>query len=297
MTPDLILSEADDKRLEQAATVGPSLGTSEQDKRILVALKATQQPVPVPSGEIKWKGDATAPLDQQWAEVSDQEHCGPGHDAEQRARYADHGRLGLALRERQSDPLPHESRRRLLQRPLGVGARQPDQERRQLTRCGNPARKCGSRGRPLFPSTYPWSTGGSMIQFHERAGAGSPPFGIGSFNGGIGIYRKNILGAGTGSAITRQVIAPKADPSKVYRFTLHAKFSEGSDGFVTVYLDGSTTPAYDYKGQFGFTTGYHPTHLRAGLYPGATSTPMDIFIGGMTWATTRAAAEANAFHA
>jgi hypothetical protein len=87
------------------------------------------------------------------------------------------------------------------------------------------------------------------------------------------VYRKNILGAGTGSAITRTVIAPKADPTKVYRFTLHAKLSEGSDGFVQVYLDGSTTPAYSYTGQFGFTTGYHPTHLRAGLYPGATSTP------------------------
>jgi hypothetical protein len=296
MTPDLILSEADDKRLEQAATVGPSLGTSEQDKRILVALKATQQPVPVPSGEIKWKGDATAPLDQQWAEVSNQEHCGlvttPSNVPDTRITVVSDSRFakGKAIHFHMSpgDGCYNGRSELALGNPTKSGGNFPVWE---------PGAEVWLAWEALFPSTYPWSTGGSMIQFHERAGAGSPPFGIGSFNGGIGIYRKNILGAGTGSAITRQVIAPKADPSKVYRFTLHAKFSEGSDGFVTVYIDGSTTPAYDYKGQFGFTTGYHPTHLRAGLYPGATSTPMDIFIGGMTWATTRAAAEANAFHA
>jgi len=68
MTTELKLSESDDARLMQAATTGPALGNSEQDIRILAALKATQQVSPsvgekigIRDGYLGFGGDSQPP--------------------------------------------------------------------------------------------------------------------------------------------------------------------------------------------------------------------------------------------
>jgi hypothetical protein len=119
----------------------------------------------------------------------------------------------------------------------------------------------------LYPSDYPLNSAtiadGGTMQFHGYGGSGNVPFGItagrlceggegpGTPHGGgseLG-YLKAWIKAASPEA-KRYCLSKEIHANTVYDILIHARFSEGSDGFCEVFLDG--TRVLDFTGAFGF---------------------------------------------
>jgi hypothetical protein len=164
----------------------------------------------------------------------------------------------------------------------------------------------------LFPTTYPLNSAyvadGGVMQFHGYGGEGKVPFGISAgrnCSGAEGPGTPHEGGPELGwikawvrvnaSEYRQFCLSKEIHANSVYNVVIHARFSEESDGFVEVFLNGSK--AMSFTGPFGFVPTANSI-LHSGLYPdtGRSESPaMDIYEGGWTLASTREAAEAGAF--
>ena len=164
----------------------------------------------------------------------------------------------------------------------------------------------------LFPTTYPLNAAnisdGGVMQFHGYGGTGNVPFGISAGRvcdgaGGSGTphaggpelgYLHAWVKAGSPEVKT-YCLSKEIHANTVYDVVIHARFTEESNGFCEVFLNG--TRMMDYTGSFGFVPTANSI-LRSGLYPGTNrseSPAMDLYEAGWTLASTQEAAEANAF--
>ena len=260
---------------------------------------------------IMWKGDASKPLYEQWASMSDQEHCSVETSAtnlpDSRITIASDARFarGLAIHYHTNagDKSCFSGRSELV-----MGAKFGESWPYIITR--------GHEGwyafQVLFPSTYPLNqekvADGGVMQVHGDGGSGNVPFGISAgrlcekgqgpgkpHEGGPELgYMKAWIKAASPEA-KAYCLSQAIHASTVYNILIHARFTEESSGFVEIFLNG--TKVMEYRGSFGFV----PTAssiLRSGLYPDTSRTEspaMDLYEGGWTLAGTQEAAEANAF--
>jgi hypothetical protein len=159
----------------------------------------------------------------------------------------------------------------------------------------------------LYPSDYPLNSptvaDGGTMQFHGYGGSGPVPFGISAgrtCNGSEGPGTPHAGGPELGYLKawvqgTVYCLSKEIHANTVYNFVIHARFTEESSGFCEVFLNG--TRVLDFTGPFGFVPTAN-TILRSGLYPDTSrseSPATDLYEGGWTLASTREAAEANAF--
>jgi hypothetical protein len=259
-----------------------------------------------------WTGDATKPLYEQWASISDQQNCStdtsPSNIPDSRITVVNDPRFakGVAIRFHMNagDSSCFSGRSELVMGPKFAGDAWPYMILR------------GHEGwyafQVLYPSDYPLNSAtiadGGTMQFHGYGGSGNVPFGItagrlceggegpGTPHGGgseLG-YLKAWIKAASPEA-KRYCLSKAIHANTVYDILIHARFSEGSDGFCEVFLDG--TRVLDFTGAFGFVPQVNSI-LRSGLYPDTSrseSPVMDLYEAGWTLAATREAAEASAF--
>jgi hypothetical protein len=259
-----------------------------------------------------WTGDATKPLYEQWASISDQEHCsvdtGPGTVPDSRITIAADARFanGVAIHYHMNagDHSCFAGRSEVFMGPKFAGDAWPYMILR------------GNEGwyafQVLYPSDYPLNSAtvadGGTMQFHGYGGSSTVPFGITagrSCEGGQGPgtpheggpelgYLKAWIKAGS-PEVRRYCLSREIHANTVYDILIHVRFSDGSDGFCEVFLNGSRV--MDFTGGFGFVAGVNSI-LRSGLYPDTArseSPAMDLYEAGWTLAATREAAEASAF--
>jgi hypothetical protein len=248
------------------------------------------------------------PLYEQWSSISDQENCsaetGASNLPDSRialvsdARFA-HG-ISIHYHTNEGDKACFFGRSELAMGPKFTGTEAwPD----TITR--------GHEGwyafQALYPSDYPLNSptaaDAGTMQFHGYGGSGGVPFGISAgrtcdasegpgtpHEGGPELGYLKAWVQGTVYCLSKEIHA-----NTVYNFVIHARFTEESNGFCEVFLNG--TRVLDFAGPFGFVPTAN-TILRSGLYLDTSrseSPPMDLYEGGWALASTREAAEAGAF--
>jgi hypothetical protein len=259
-----------------------------------------------------WTGDATKPLYEQWASMSNQQNCStdtsPSNIPDSRITVVNDPRFakGVAIRFHMNagDRSCFSGRSELSMGPKFAGDAWPYMILR------------GHEGwyafQVLYPSDYPLNSAtiasGGTMQFHGYGGSSAVPFGITAgrlceagegpgtpHEGGPELgYLKAWIKAASPEA-KRYCLSKEIHANTVYDILIHARFSEGSDGFCEVFLDG--TRVMDFTGAFGFVPEANSI-LRSGLYPDTSrseSAAMDLYEAGWTLAATREAAEASAF--
>lgn len=273
------------------------------------------------SGEILWKGDGSEPLDQQWSEVSDQFHCGsstyPGIFPD--------GRINM---DTTSSIATSSSQGRAIHFFLAKGDNcyigRTELLQNAYDYLDNPTNKLFKNGDDIWiamefylPDTYPLngsaqSAGGGAWQLHTYGGCGIN-LGQGSSIGpdstgipGQGKYRLRMIADETCNTSYPSVYETTVRHNQWYKIMMHVKFENDKTGFFYQYFDKNdgkgmqlvysctscVTNQYntdDPNGDVGMRS-----HI--GLYPGSTVVQdMDLYVAGYTVATSRAAAEANAF--
>jgi hypothetical protein len=259
-----------------------------------------------------WTGDATKPLYEQWASISDQEHCSvdtsPSTVPDSRITVGADARFakGVAIHYHMNagDRSCFAGRSELFMGPKFAGDAWPYMILR------------GHEGwyafQVLYPSDYPLNSAtianGGTMQFHGFGGSSTVPFGITAgrlCEGGEGPgtpheggpelgYLKAWINAASPET-KRYCLSKEIHANTVYDILIHLRFAEGSDGFCEVFLNG--TRVMDYTGAFGFVPEVNSI-LRTGLYPDTSrgeAAAMDLYEAGWTLAATREAAEASAF--
>jgi hypothetical protein len=267
-------------------------------------------PLTEPVGTM-WSGDASRPLSEQWASISDQEHCSVNTSSsslpDSRITVGSDSRFarGVAVRYH-----------------MNTGDKSCFSGRSELamgTKFGHSWPYMIQRGHEgwyafqvLFPSTYPLNSAtvadGGVMQFHGYGGSGGVPFGISAGRlchqgegpgaphpGGpeLGYIKAWIKAASPEEK--NYCLSEEVHANTVYEIVIHARFAEDPSGFVEVFWNG--TKKMEYKGTFGFVPEANSI-LRSGLYPDTSrseSPAMDLYEGGWTLASTREAAEAAAF--
>lgn len=142
-----------------------------------------------------------------------------------------------------------------------------------------------------------------IVQFHQPGGElGPPPLALQVTNGNFVLY-KGDANAESGSTIP--IWRAPAHTGRWVKFTLHVKFSpDPAAGFVELFGNPEgdavrallpTTPTYTMKKDASGVA--VPLHARIGIYrnPGGGFGTETAYFDGFTVATSRAAAEANAF--
>jgi Polysaccharide lyase len=260
---------------------------------------------------IMWKGDASKPLYEQWASISDQEHC----SVETGASNLPDSRITLVTDSRFAKGVA-------IHYHMNPGDKSCFSGRSELvmtSKFGESWPYMITRGHEgwyafqvLFPTTYPLNqekvADGGVMQVHNYGGSGNVPFGISAgrlcekgqgpgkpHEGGPELgYIKAWIKAASPEA-KAYCLSKEIHASTIYNILIHAKFTEESSGFVEIFLNG--TKVMDYTGSFGFVATANSI-LRSGLYPDTSRTEspvMDLYEGGWTLASTREAAEANSF--
>jgi hypothetical protein len=250
-------------------------------------------------------------LYEQWASISDQEHCsvetGVTSLPDSRISLVSDARFarGVAIRYHMN---PGDKSCFSGRSELAMGAKFGEKWPDMITR--------GQEGwyafQVLFPSSYPLNSptvaDGGVMQFHGYGGHGNVPFGISAgrlctqgqgpgtpHEGGAELgYMKAWLKAASPEE-KNGCLSKEIHANTVYDILIHARFTEEANGFVEVFIDG--TKRFEYKGSFGFVPEANSI-VRSGLYPDTSRTEspaMDLYEGGWTLASTREAAEAEAF--
>lgn len=142
-----------------------------------------------------------------------------------------------------------------------------------------------------------------IAQFHQPGGElGPPPLALQVTNGDFVLYKGD---ANVSSGSTIPVWRAPAQTGRWVKFTLHAKFSaDPSVGFLELWGNPAggavrlllpKTPTYTMKKDAAGTAA--PLHSRIGIYrnPAGNFGTETAYFDGFTVATSRAAAEANAF--
>lgn len=281
-------------------------------QKALAAKPVEPPPPPPPNGEILWVADGTAPLDQQIASVSVQGHCGqvatPENTSTDRLRVVTDSRF---------------SKGRAVQAVMKAGDN--CYSGRSEANFGNPPKPGFHKGQyhpgdevwvageVLYGPNYPIGSndkgdhcGGTNFQFHSWGGVGAATLGL-CCNADSSPQKYGRIET-WGEQKSMQLVFDKAVVGQVYKIVFHMKFAssgglaevyfaEGSGGIGSPvlkaqYLNAFTiNPAGTYEGKvtnfscFGF---YENTN-RKGESRG------EVLWGGLTGATTRAAAEAKAF--
>lgn len=248
------------------------------------------------SASVLWTGDATSPLDQQWAEVSDQAHC---------AQVLTPGVLPDANISTEADATaPHGVR---IHFHMNAGDRSCYLGRAELgqalpSRAGAPVFAQGDDRwvamEFYLPSTFPLndpsvSRGSLIMQFKQVTPCGPYPIlTMSAKQGQLVMAHSPDSSCSNGGSTVDVPIAPVTQ-GQWYQLSLHILFST-TGGSADVYLNGAQV--YHYSGATLKVSG--PSHSRLGLYPDTqrSGTPaMDLYMAGYTVATDRASAEANAF--
>jgi hypothetical protein len=260
-------------------------------------------------GPILWKGDGSEPLDEQWSEVSDQEHCAEVSSAanlpDSRIKVVDSGLAG------------ESSKGKAIKLTLRATDSGCYMGRTELG-TGNPTKE-GKRGFPwtfdvgdevwiAMEAAWPQGAPGGLFQLHEYGGPGSPPFG----GGPGGNLHLSLLPAPwefhlqnnsePGGLVTPFIAGSElVQPNTWYRIVFHAIFQLSNTGLLEIYSGpksaGRPTLQYANHAASLLKSGYTPTHIRVGDYLGVTPTAESVlYLAGFTVATSRAAAEANAFN-
>jgi hypothetical protein len=258
---------------------------------------------------VLWTGDGSEPLYEQWPEVSDQEHCGVVSSAanlpDSRVTVQDTGLAGESSKGKAI---------KLALRATDWGCYMGRTE----LGTGNPTKQ-GKRGFPwtfnvgddvwiAMEAAWPQGAPGGLFQLHEYGGPGSPPFGGGP-GGNIHpallpakweFHLQNNSEPG-GLVTPFSVGSELVQPNTWYRIMFHAVFQLSNTGLLDIYLGPKSAgaPKLQYANHAAslLKSGYTPTHIRVGNYLGVTPTAGSVlYLAGFTVATTRAAAEANAFN-
>jgi hypothetical protein len=252
-------------------------------------------------------------LYEQWASISDQEHCSVGTSSsnipDSRISLVGDSRFakGVAIHYHMNEgDKSCFSGRSELAMGTKFGETWPD----MITR--------GSEGwyafQVLFPATYPLNSetdsNGGVMQFHNYGGSGGGvPYGISAgrvCDGGAGKGTPHEGGPELGwlhawvwseseKHYKEFCLGKEIHANTVYNIVIHTRFTEESNGFCEVFLNG--TRMMNYTGPFGLAGGVRSI-LRSGLYPDTArseSHAMDLYEAGWTLASTKEAAEANAF--
>jgi hypothetical protein len=271
-------------------------------------LQAQTDPAPAPAaptGSIVWRADGESVFDQEWASVSTQTSCG---------RTLSSGMVDARF-QRVSAPAAK-----------GAGAYQSHLQdgdecygERSETGQGNPTRSSFSdrlfregeerwiswqvrlgAGFPINVNT--WQV---VAQWKQLGSLGIPVLSMEARGGGWRFYA-NPADPNATSGFKTFVLGPAA-LERWTRFTMHVRFSpDPSVGFIELYgdlADGKGMRQLIARTQTS-TMKFDPaknnqtvdSHARLGIYRDkAISGPADVFYDGYTVATSRAAAEANAF--
>jgi hypothetical protein len=263
------------------------------------------EPEVVPEGSIVWRADGESVFDQEWASVSTQTSCG---------RTLSSGMVDARF-QRVSAPAAK-----------GAGAYQSHLQdgdecygERSETGQGNPTRSSFSdrlfregeerwiswqvrlgAGFPINVNT--WQV---VAQWKQLGSLGIPVLSMEARGGGWRFYA-NPADPNATSGFKTFVLGPAA-LERWTRFTMHVRFSpDPSVGFIELYgdlADGKGMRQLIARTQTS-TMKFDPaknnqtvdSHARLGIYRDkAISGPADVFYDGYTVATSRAAAEANAF--
>jgi hypothetical protein len=253
-------------------------------------------------GEVLWKADAERPLAQEWASSSAMP-ADPGADCEsvappdstspriERSRTAAQGRYSYAITARHGDDC-HGERDELGQ--------------------GNPGRagfddRLFEQGDERWisfqirlaenfdPSIDAWRV---VMQLHQR-GDGSPPISLDVEDGYWILYRSE--SPATDSVNSTELWSAPAVTGRWVRFTLHVRFSPiPDDGFAELYGNPGGGPVkllLPKSAMHTMKADALPLHSRIGVYrnPAGPFGTETVLYDGYTVASTREAAEANAF--
>jgi hypothetical protein len=260
-------------------------------------------------GRVLWKGDASEPLYQQWPEVSDQEHCAEVSSGanlpDSRIKVEDTGLAGESSKGKAI---------KLTLRATDTGCYLGRTE----LGTGNPTKQ-GKQGFPwtfnvgdevwiAMEAAWPQGAPGGLFQLHEYGGPGSPPFGGGP-GGNLHLpllpapWEFHLQNNSEPGGLVTPFIAGSelVQPNTWYRVVFHAVFQLSNTGLLEIYSGPKSagTPRLQYANHAAslLKSGYTPTHIRVGNYLGVTPTAESVlYLAGFTVATTREAAEANAFN-
>jgi hypothetical protein len=269
---------------------------------------------------VVWSGDGiSASLPEQWAAISDQEHC---------SQITSASNMPDGLVKMVSDT--RFSQGRSINFHMNAGDHSCYSGRSELGQ-GNPYSSSNSLTAPkdrrftpgmnvwiawqaIFPKDYPLNSpvegGGGMIQIHV-AGNGKSPYGLGVGRGN-GFGAKSVHEGGSELGYLELFIAnangsfeelniyKNIHAERVYRFLTHYVVAESATGSVQQYVgEGTTGPLTKVFERANYST-YHqgPDFLTAGMYPDtarpSSSPAYDLRMSGFNVSTTQATAESTA---
>lgn len=254
-----------------------------------------------PHGDVLWKADAERPLVQEWASSSaaprdpkaECESVAPPDATSpriRRSRVAAQGRWSYAITVKPGDDCHGE------RAELGQGnPTRPGFEDRIFTAGDERWISFQIRlGRNFDPEVDAWRV---VMQLHQT-GDGSPPLSLDVEDGSWILYRSDLSHE---SVDTDELWASPAVKDRWVKFTLHVKFSPAQDvGFVELFgnpAGGDVVQLLPKTATWTMKDDAVPLHSRIGVYrnpagPFGTETAL---YDGYTVATTREAAEGNAF--
>jgi hypothetical protein len=276
-------------------------------------------------GSVLWKGDGSAPIDQQWASVSDQTNCGvttsPGMFPDSRISLENTGVAATSAQGRAihffyaATDYP------------GCFTGRSELSQGNPTKSGEPAGQLLNPGNDewfaweaYFPSDYPltpvWNQhgspwGGGMVQWHQAGGCNAPPFNMGvkggASAGNLFVFYND---SPNDCPVTGQQVEKDGGASwpinhnQWYKFEVHANFETSHTGSFQVYVDlndGQGIKLFFSSPQmYTLYANALPGHARIGILDDsswAAANDQDLYVAGYTATTTQAAAEANAFGA
>ena len=253
-------------------------------------------------GHVLWKADAERPLADEWASSAAMPRSGPCDslappDASspriERSRTAAQGRFSYAITVEPGDDC-HGERAELGQgNPSRPGFDDRAFEQGQERWIAFQVRL----GRNFDPSVDAWRV---IMQLHQR-GDGSPPISLDVESGRFVLYRSE--SPANDSVNSTALWSAPAATGRWVRFTLHVRFSPiPDDGFVELWgnpAGGRVVQLLPETAMHTMKQGALPLHSRIGIYrnPAGPFGTETVYYDGYTVATTRAAAEANAFRA
>lgn len=283
----------------------------------VTATTSTSTSTTTAAGTVVWKADATTPPEDEWASYHTTHHC---------AVVTAPGIVDDRAFETNDTTAPHGRTWRFLFVPESSGcyASGTDVGREEMGQA-NPG-KTFSDGvnREWQPgedrwisfeikldSTYPasgagsasgWYVGGTLVQFEHPVGNGGPMEGLSAggheADGQWQVWGYTDPTCGNATQFHTELGSYAADRGVWVRFTAHIVFSRTSTGQFTLYSDfanpGVMTQVFSRPDAFTMC-GTQNAMLTMGPYFHYSPTPAGADIAGMTVATTRAAAEANAF--
>jgi hypothetical protein len=255
-----------------------------------------------PTGSVLWKADAERPLAQEWASSSamprdakqDCDSLAPPDSTSprvRRSRTAAQGRWSYAITAEPGDDCHGERAELGHGNPGRAGFDDRLFEQGQERWIAFQIRL----GSNFDPSVGAWRV---VMQLHQR-GDGSPPISLDVEDGRWILYRSE--SPANDSVNSTELWSAPAVPRRWVRFLLHVRFSPTpDDGFVELWGNPAGGPLAELLPKSVMHTmkaGGLPLHSRIGVYrnpegPFGTET---VFYDGYTVASTREAAEANAF--